>query len=659
MSNERSPAWSRIWADSKYVKYRILSLSAIFLILWASVTWEGTFAFDSRVYDSLHARLAPMASSQIVVLNIDEQSLTVLGQWPWSRDVHARMVRLLTQWGAKGVIFAINFSEATSENADQQLIQAIAANQRVAIPIDVQLLPDMRVEGELPRFSPQILSAARYTGHLEAKLEPDGVLRGFMPKADYGGEVFPSLLTEATKNLMPADSPSRPWLIERGAAEFPTTYSWLWTVRRNSSHELISFADALSQQINPAVFADKLVVVGVTAPGISNAYITPNTKHTASALPELVAQQLDAVLHRRFITQTPASAQLAFAMALGSLAFLALPLLSVRQAAIFTVAASSCILVATITLLLSAGIWWPPGLPLLCLTICLPVWSFGRMKTAEGYLEDELAALTTTTPAQQTSSFGDRIDVRIEQVMQLRQELEQERSLREEMQAFISHDLRSPLGSIIVMLENLEGNRSANYLETALPKLERSTRRALHLVDSFQALGRAQAIDPGKFQPVCIMDMLDEVVDESAPRAKKNLAAINTTYRTGTYLWSMGDSFQLYRLFNNLVNNAIAYGDKGEPITLACRVEGHNLRVAVASVGQPISDADASRLFEKYIRGAGSRARASTGSGLGLSIANAIVQKHGGSICLERPMPRTSVFEVTLPLCDSGADEPD
>ncbi|MGJ3626736.1 sensor histidine kinase [Sphingomonas sp. MMS24-JH45] len=109
-----------------------------------------------------------------------------------------------------------------------------------------------------------------------------------------------------------------------------------------------------------------------------------------------------------------------------------------------------------------------------------------------------------------------------------------------------------------------------------------------------------------------------------------------------------GNSTALRRLFANLIENAVRYGDRA---VVGWRVEGGSVDAWVADEGPGIDPAQAERLFQPCVRGDPSRNRATGGTGLGLAIARSIATRHGGAATLENG-EKGAIARVVLPLAD-------
>ncbi|HET9249338.1 MAG TPA: HAMP domain-containing sensor histidine kinase [Actinomycetota bacterium] len=111
----------------------------------------------------------------------------------------------------------------------------------------------------------------------------------------------------------------------------------------------------------------------------------------------------------------------------------------------------------------------------------------------------------------------------------------------------------------------------------------------------------------------------------------------------------LADRERMETALDALLENAVAATDVGATIALACRAVGEELLIQVRDEGVGISDQDLPRIFDRFSRVQGHRARANGGTGLGLSITKAIVEAHGGSIDVDSEPGRGTNFRIVLP----------
>jgi two-component system OmpR family sensor kinase len=222
-----------------------------------------------------------------------------------------------------------------------------------------------------------------------------------------------------------------------------------------------------------------------------------------------------------------------------------------------------------------------------------------------------------------------------------------------ELQQFTAdaaHELRTPLTVLRAGLEVALGrDRSAAEYRAALAEALASSERLARLADDLLTLARLDAsAAPRAVELVDLSEVLHELADASADRAAQRQLTVNVT--TPPELWVSGNAGDLYRLFNNLIDNALRHGSNGagSEIAVSAEREGQQIWVSVADTGPGIVPEDLSRIFDRFCRGQAGRADAA-GTGLGLSIAHEIARTHGGHITAANREGGGCVVTVSLP----------
>ncbi len=221
----------------------------------------------------------------------------------------------------------------------------------------------------------------------------------------------------------------------------------------------------------------------------------------------------------------------------------------------------------------------------------------------------------------------------------------------------ISHELRSPLTTVIGYVEMLnDGEPDAPSAEQKriLGIIERNGHRLLVLIEDLLLLARVEngsfALDVG---PIDIADVVERVREATVPMVAA--AKLQLTVDLGSDTDLVGDSGQLERALLNLVSNAIKFTKPGGRIEIASRTTDDELLLSVRDNGIGIPPDEQERLFTRFFRGAHSKEDQAAGTGLGLYIAKEIVQLHGGLIKLASSSDGTT-FTMLLPIAGTGAN---
>jgi signal transduction histidine kinase len=228
--------------------------------------------------------------------------------------------------------------------------------------------------------------------------------------------------------------------------------------------------------------------------------------------------------------------------------------------------------------------------------------------------------------------------------------------LKDEFVALISHDLRTPLTSIIGYVElTLDQDGLNDEQRTYLEIVARNSERLLHLVNDLLFVARLEAgeleLKPNELDLAAIAR---QSVDEAQPRAEAK--GIDLSCEIEPVGVIRADRGRMFQLLDNLLSNAIKFTPEGGRVAVQVTEREPGVRLTVSDSGIGIPEGDRKRLFDRFFRAASAVDRQIPGTGLGLYIARAIVEAHGGTISLDGTPASGSTFMVELPFARAVAE---
>lgn len=380
----------------------LLALPAFAVVLFHT-GW--LYRWDLLIYDWNLAAWARALDDDIAIVAIDEQSLRELGRWPWSRRVHAELIRKLSTAGAKAIALDIVFAEpdAADPGADEALAAALADSGRVVLPV---LNEQNRLGGQLLETLPlpALAAAAAGMGHIDVELDADGIAREVYLKAGLSSPYWSTLALALLEFADPAALGALPG--QRAVETRPLLSPEVW---RRDYRILIPFAgppghfrhfsysEVLRGKVAPGTFRGQFVLVGATAAGLGDALPTPvsGLARPMSGV-EFNANVLDAL--RRGLTLQPLSTGWGLLLT-GWLVLLPLALYAVcppRWTLPLAGLALALTLALSFALLHGAHRWFPPAAAILIQGLSYPLWSWQRLRQAIRSLfeEEERAQVT-------------------------------------------------------------------------------------------------------------------------------------------------------------------------------------------------------------------------------------------------------------------------
>lgn len=222
---------------------------------------------------------------------------------------------------------------------------------------------------------------------------------------------------------------------------------------------------------------------------------------------------------------------------------------------------------------------------------------------------------------------------------------------KDELITNVSHDLRTPLTSIIGYLGLIEDKQYQSeedilkYTHTAYEK----AKQMKNLVeDLFEYTKVQQHGAPVNIMRIDLNQLLEQLTASFELEGQHRGIEISSKVVPNPLIIE-ADPEKLGRVFNNLVANAFKYGNGASYIRVDARQRADQVEVTVANDGTPIPAQSLDHLFERFYRAEASRSRATGGTGLGLAIVKSIVDLHHGTVTVTSDENETA-FVVTLPL---------
>jgi histidine kinase len=234
---------------------------------------------------------------------------------------------------------------------------------------------------------------------------------------------------------------------------------------------------------------------------------------------------------------------------------------------------------------------------------------------------------------------------------QMAEKLDQVESMRRRLIGDVSHELRTPLTAIKGSMEGLmDGVLPAN--DETYQQIHTEADRLNRLVDDLQELSRVEAhANQLDLHPVDISSIVQTVTKRLLPQAETK--RISLDFELGPDLQPvLADEDRAIQVLTNLTGNALQYTPEGGRITIAAKKLNDEIQISVGDTGVGIPPEHLSQIFDRFYRVDKSRSRqAGGGSGIGLTIARALVEAQGGRIWVESVGDgKGSTFNFTLPI---------
>ena len=266
----------------------------------------------------------------------------------------------------------------------------------------------------------------------------------------------------------------------------------------------------------------------------------------------------------------------------------------------------------------------------------------GRLREAVADLEREIAERKRVEKEREELLVRER---------SARAEAERANRLKDEFLATLSHELRTPMNSILGWITVLNNDRT--NMETTARALETIERNAKVQAQLIEDILDVSSIITGKFQLQTEPITLDPIVHAAAEMLRPAMEAKNLTLRLemqGEPVPVLGDATRLQQAVWNLLSNAVKFSAAAQEVVVTLQQEPEVVRLRVRDSGQGISPDFLPYVFDRFRQADGSTTRKHGGLGLGLAIVRHIVESHGGRVSAEsKGSGQGATFTISLP----------
>ena len=230
--------------------------------------------------------------------------------------------------------------------------------------------------------------------------------------------------------------------------------------------------------------------------------------------------------------------------------------------------------------------------------------------------------------------------------------------MKRDFVSVVSHELRTPLTAIRGALGLILGGATGE----APPKMNEliriaddNTQRLLHIINDILDIDKIESgVIEYVFDNIPVMELVDKAVTNNSSYAQQYDVSLKVIERLDEACIN-ADSNRLMQVLDNLVSNAVKFSPKGESVELSVTRHDGNIRISVSDHGPGIPDDFHDKLFDKFTQADFSNTRGTSGAGLGLHIAKAVIEHHDGQIDFqtEENVGTTFFFDLPeIPYCE-------
>lgn len=226
----------------------------------------------------------------------------------------------------------------------------------------------------------------------------------------------------------------------------------------------------------------------------------------------------------------------------------------------------------------------------------------------------------------------------------------------------ISHEIRTPMNGVMGLTDLLLKTQISDEQKDYLNAIRKSSEMMVVIINDILDFEKLQA---GKMElelvPIKISEIIDTVVELQLPRASEKKIRVEKIYSPSIKGYHMGDPVRLNQILTNLISNAIKFTEKGK-VSIKCSVheeqeERQQIEFQVTDTGIGISRDKLSLIFEGFTQASSDTSRKYGGTGLGLTIAKELVERHGGHISVDSDPGHGTTFTVVIPYTKANPDQ--
>jgi signal transduction histidine kinase len=596
-------------------------VAACFAIGWAVAQLPPVKRIDNYAYDLLSSRTQPLWTAHSVVVAIDERTFRERGGTPKIREIESEALERIAHADTLAVATDVILADPVDPVQDARLEAALRSVRTVILSSDLasEAGGGAKWEDPLPRF--QALAASE-PGHVTLmEDQSDGVTRQIpLERIALDGRRWSLLLQtlSVARNQPIVETPDQ---VEIGALIIPAP-------RSNSGRPL--YTRYLPQGRIPVIpvldldrrrtdIRGRVVFLGVTALSAARDRVVTPSGESISGV-EALAQGYETLLRGEFLTRAREGTLLLVCVGLAAAAGAGFQFFSGWVAYIF-------------------------GASIMALAIYLPVIFFRNQVVLPSFAPAAVAWLCTAGAASYQHFFVRR---------QLKR-AESERSRYQQAIHWAAHEMRTPLTAIqgsseIMARYNLPDVKRAQLTDMINSESKRLARIIQTFLDVERLADGQMELKREQFSAAEIVDACLKRVTTLADRKK---IAISLDNQVAGEL--VGDRELMEYAVYNLLTNAVKYSPAGTDIHVFSELQDGELRLSVKDQGIGMEAKELKNIFKKFYRTKRAEASGEVGTGIGLSIVEQIVTRHGGRIDVTSEAGKGSCFTLVLKAATSPA----
>jgi len=595
--------------------YLIAVAAALPLLMWNGVVQQ----INATVGDILFRMRGPLHSpsvAQIVLLAVDDATLSGYGPLPLRRSLLGGAIRRISEYRPRVVVIDMLLSEPGHPEEDLALSTALSTVPASVLGAAIDRDPARPSRWILPL---PILADSHLVGHVHAEPDADGNVRSILLAKTADGKRLWALSVQAARAALRTGPPIEERdAVNLGAIRIPAGQADERLMRINYSgpegvFHRISLASVLNGTARAEDFAGKIVMLGVTAQGGGDRMFTPVSSGIGMSGIEIHANAIRTILDRDFLEPLSPAAELAAGILIAAACIVGVGIL--RGLPLFAALAGIGLAIQVFSVIaLRFGSVWPAGS---LLTV------FVATAGIVGAGEYAAVWLNLRSSERKRHEYAFRVQA-------------------------IAHEIKTPLtaiqGSSEIISDQLLPEDQRARIATMIHKESKRLTDILHtFLDVERMASGSLQIQKG---PVELPLLCEDVLDRARLYATRKRIRIESSLSPITVV---ADADLLSFAIYNLLTNAVKYSPKETTVTLAAVESRDTVSISVTDQGYGIAPKDQTNIFDRFYRLHREKTSAEEGTGIGLALVKEIAAQHGGRIEVESAEGTGSRFTIVLP----------
>ncbi len=362
-------------------------VSVLGMLIAGGAAWSGIASkLDNLLLDvAMPLRVAPI-DDRILIVEIDNESLAKLGNFPWPRRTHAQFLDRVKRAGPRVIAYDILFLEPTNAIDDAALATAVGRGAPTLLPVLYQVPGTNGATEDITLPIDPLPDVAAGLGEVNLLFDSDGLVRRPQLQTNAAGQTVPHLMELVYRIVTARPSPAHTRARQRTEAD-EGLYLPMAPV---GSFRHISYAAVLSGELPAQFLKDRVILVGATADGMGDRYSVSAMAGSSMAGIEIQANLLNALFADRFVRPLPLN--LATVLSVAPVILLMLLFWRFRPAAGLPLALAmiALVIVAAFAMLAIGGLWFAPVSALTGIMVVYPLWSWRRLATVSRFMTKQV-----------------------------------------------------------------------------------------------------------------------------------------------------------------------------------------------------------------------------------------------------------------------------